>query len=439
MSSLNRGNYFSKRKNFYNALKEYSNAIKNEGDKTTGHFNASLTYRDLGLNKIALNQADIAVRNYKEDTYDRLVKEYELYSVRALMYELNGIFDLMQKDQDKCLEIKKTLHLSVVIQKIKVLLRTVKDEQLELYIQEIFEEFEKINHISYFLYNDFSDFKRNLHSYLCSVYEAMGDYSKAIREINSAIKLKDSVLNYHYRLGKLLFRCKNEVQAENIYKTIIQKVGETTPYRISQFQEGIIAKTNKDGTAGTILTNTIFNDWDIIEFKTKMKVEDLIIGDLVSIKLGYHIQQNIRKGITRNVKKTHSIHPKKLKKHTKFHCLINSSQNINNTVNQFYFINVFYPSSFLMSFSQIEDKLSDVQKEELLKKGFLFLEIELKYEGDSIAVVETRLISDNNQFNCMPPPKKIRSQRQTYSSGKECPICQMDEWCGTDGCPMDPQ
>jgi hypothetical protein len=21
----------------------------------------------------------------------------------------------------------------------------------------------------------------------------------------------------------------------------------------------------------------------------------------------------------------------------------------------------------------------------------------------------------------------------------ECPICGMDEWCGTDGCPMDPQ
>ena len=21
----------------------------------------------------------------------------------------------------------------------------------------------------------------------------------------------------------------------------------------------------------------------------------------------------------------------------------------------------------------------------------------------------------------------------------ECPVCGMDEWCGTDGCPMDPQ
>ncbi len=22
---------------------------------------------------------------------------------------------------------------------------------------------------------------------------------------------------------------------------------------------------------------------------------------------------------------------------------------------------------------------------------------------------------------------------------RECPICGMDEWCGTDGCPLDPQ
>lgn len=21
----------------------------------------------------------------------------------------------------------------------------------------------------------------------------------------------------------------------------------------------------------------------------------------------------------------------------------------------------------------------------------------------------------------------------------DCPVCDMDEWCGTDGCPMDPQ
>ena len=26
-----------------------------------------------------------------------------------------------------------------------------------------------------------------------------------------------------------------------------------------------------------------------------------------------------------------------------------------------------------------------------------------------------------------------------FELGRECPVCGMDEWCGTDGCPFDPQ
>jgi hypothetical protein len=26
-----------------------------------------------------------------------------------------------------------------------------------------------------------------------------------------------------------------------------------------------------------------------------------------------------------------------------------------------------------------------------------------------------------------------------FSDSRECSICGMDDWCGTDGCPLDPQ
>jgi hypothetical protein len=26
-----------------------------------------------------------------------------------------------------------------------------------------------------------------------------------------------------------------------------------------------------------------------------------------------------------------------------------------------------------------------------------------------------------------------------FSNSRECSICGMDDWCGTDGCPLDPQ
>lgn len=27
----------------------------------------------------------------------------------------------------------------------------------------------------------------------------------------------------------------------------------------------------------------------------------------------------------------------------------------------------------------------------------------------------------------------------TKEIARDCPVCGMDDWCGTDGCPMDPQ
>ena len=33
----------------------------------------------------------------------------------------------------------------------------------------------------------------------------------------------------------------------------------------------------------------------------------------------------------------------------------------------------------------------------------------------------------------------IECKNQVVSNEHECPVCGMDEWFGTDGCPMDPQ
>ena len=92
-----------------------------------------------------------------------------------------------------------------------------------------------------------------------------------------------------------------------------------------------------------------------------------------------------------------------------------------------------------MPYSKVDSMLSNEQREEMSKKGFIFLEMEFNNDGNKVTLMEMRTILDNNNFNYIPPRRKVSTQRQTYSSGKECPVCQMDEWCGTDGCPMDPQ
>jgi hypothetical protein len=36
--------------------------------------------------------------------------------------------------------------------------------------------------------------------------------------------------------------------------------------------------------------------------------------------------------------------------------------------------------------------------------------------------------------------KMVQSESiDTVKASRECPVCGMDEWCGTDGCPMDPK
>lgn len=34
---------------------------------------------------------------------------------------------------------------------------------------------------------------------------------------------------------------------------------------------------------------------------------------------------------------------------------------------------------------------------------------------------------------------RIVQKEITAKRWGECPVCGMDEWCGTDGCPKDPQ
>ncbi len=35
--------------------------------------------------------------------------------------------------------------------------------------------------------------------------------------------------------------------------------------------------------------------------------------------------------------------------------------------------------------------------------------------------------------------KSITMKNVNFEVERECSICGMDEWCGTDGCPLDPQ
>lgn len=442
MSSLNRGNYFKDRNNFFNALVAYNEALKKDNKKITGHFNSIGVYIELGLFYIALKESEIAVRNFEDGASDNLVPDYRLYSSRAWMKMEFELYESMNEDIHRCESLKKSPHLTTTIAKILYLLRSGKDVEIDSFVEETTLKYLSLDSLGYIAFEDIGDYGR-FHFFLSKVFEVMGNFEQAIVQINSAIRINDTLLSYKYKLGELLFKSGNEFEANRIFDDLSRKSKKFLPYSFNQFEEGIITKTNRRGTKGTILTTSIFSGWDEIDFintfPPNIKLE---VGDLVSFKLDYYIVDGIRKGIAKNPKKTFSIHPRKLKSSTTFHCLINSTHNVNKNFNPTFFINVFYPEPFLFPFSMVVDKLSAENSELLNNKGFLFVEITFKIESSVVIVDQIKRISENNEFNFVdsPKPKKrMNSNRKSQSSGRICRVCQMDEWCGTDGCPMDPQ
>lgn len=35
--------------------------------------------------------------------------------------------------------------------------------------------------------------------------------------------------------------------------------------------------------------------------------------------------------------------------------------------------------------------------------------------------------------------KSVKMKNSNLENERDCPVCGMDDWCGTDGCPLDPQ
>jgi len=182
--------------------------------------------------------------------------------------------------------------------------------------------------------------------------------------------------------------------------------------------------------------------WDIIEFRNDESNFSLCAGDLVSLKLEYFTSQGLIKGVAYNLNKINSIRQYKLKHNQTFHCIINFSSNINKDITSLKYVFVFYPTKFLVPYSFIDKHLTENMLTELESKGYLFLEVDFIIESQLVKIKELRLIEKNNKFSKIIIPGNQRNQSRTSfkknSNKKECQVCQMNEWCGTDGCPLDP-
>jgi hypothetical protein len=280
--------------------------------------------------------------------------------------------------------------------------------------------------------------------------------------MKKAIELKGKSTYYKYSCGRLYY-LKNQKNESNkimqeLYNFSKYKV-YMTPFKESILKRGIILSLN--GNKGNLITQTIFSEWDTISFELN-NTNNLKIGDVVCFNLKYILNYNNQNvGYAENLKKINEIE-KMITKYKfvfgnqisyNFHCIIKPT---NNTLKEISFDNIycysFYPSESFISLNSILKFISIEMLDEIQRKKFIFVQLEVNsfYE-----VTGLQNITEDNSFNELNHPKRLLNEKKKKSRNQyqpirrvkdsfcdneiECSICQLNEWCGTDGCPLDPQ
>ena len=487
MNFLEYGIHYHKKRNLYNSLVSFSKVLKENKSgiaKAVSYYRASSVYLNLGLYDIALKKIDASIKVMESEVipkskkYDSLHSSFDfyglslertdvLYSKRAqINFVLNNSKEYLI-DCDKSNEIYNSKflgHFNHSCFKLKAidLIRKNKKMFFHLFVTETLKiklfERETVNFHTVFETNVMD--KRWTYYYTASLlYRTINDFEKAIENIRKAIiEINENTNGYiwcKYFLGKLLYLTNQKTEANNIYEELKRTNKNLKYFEQSLFQKGIILSIDFDNNCGKIITKTIFKDWDLISFQNE-NIKILKVGDIVNLKLEYVESDNFLIGFTDNIQKINSIED--TKNYKKFHCIINSVSNLKLCLNESDFIVYsFYPTSFYIRFDSISEFLTDEIKNELNDNKFTFVEIEVENINNENKVTSLKRLKEDNQYTKENHPKEeIVNEKPTdthyqkkprdYSSiigrsnnKRECSICQMDEWCGSDGCPLDPQ
>jgi len=469
-----------KKGNYYNALVLHSSILKlnkNKAVEVIVRNNAASIYFDLGLYEIALQQIekclkiienDSTILNQDSNWYAEARIDF-LYARRARLHFVMNNYENFVNDVEKSTITNPAIpNLTNEFIFLRVLLDLYRNNDLNKLEEKInltIREYEESNVI--FFFPDCCTEFELYYTAASKIYELLGKFDKSIAFMEEALKMNK---DYKYRYGRVLFLANRKNEANNIRQTLIQdykfaNLLSQRPYKKTLFTKGII--TSLDEKNGTVITATVFNDWDRINFEIDNEFV-YKIGDVVDCKIQYILEQGKHKAFVKNPLRINAI--KSIVENYQFlygksenltlHCILRPTRNgpIEEIIENIYCYS-FYPLKRfipLYAFSKILPV--EIQKE-VFKKKFCFVELEVtsEYQVSGINKIKESNVYDDVNHDVrlieLPNPfkKPVNDKRNTSlnryerpkynfnNNGVECKICQMDEWCGTDGCPLDPQ
>lgn len=421
----NVGIAYANEKNYFNALSFYLKSEKYEGIKILTFNNIGNVFAELGLDEIALIYFDKCISRYENGERVKDAKYWLYYSNRAEVFRSYGDIELMQMDIEKSLSINAN-GSNAYLELSKLQAKKCDFEMAVNYLNKALEF--KPNDV-YMLRN------RGF------LFQTIGEYAKSKQDYEQAHRNSNTKQITLYELGKAYFQIGDYVSANECYNNFLKKDTWEVPYQFSNIYYGIIEGIEPEKGIGYILCKTWFSHFDRIKFSLSITEVSLTIGDVVQFTGAYSISDNSF-NLTPHKIESFVFRNENFYKTKVYHAIITSSRLCLNSKSNITLLEVFYPYQILLPFSLIEDKISEDINLQLKKFGYAFIEIGLSINpgaDPSISYVKKPDTSNSYSNYKLNLGKERYSEPASRISDVHCHVCGMDEWCGTDGCPLDPQ
>lgn len=422
-SYLNLGFAYDCEGNFYNALMAYVGAIYYEDANIKGRNGRGMIYSELGLQVLGLQEIQRCIYSLEKQQPINKIESAKYYSNRA------GFFRMLDKNEEMILDLKKA----------DLLCRNFANVWIE----------ESIFHINNCNFGIAVDCLNKAIKYDESIvyswrnraklFILLGDYERALYDIQKAYDLSRIKKNTLYELGFCYYLNGEMQKAEYLYKEYVSKFGWKETYDESLFQVGIIQNINHNNGQGHVLGSSWFNDFDSICFNVSDSKGILSNGQRVRFKIKY-IEEN-----NHYIPKATDLEPYKYFRVGNqnapqiFHAIINSNKHTFKSIPGFTYVMLFYPEKTLLEYSLIESALDENLRKELSLFGYSFIEIELKFDKNFMpSLVSIKSLSQPNQYSNKSVFRRSKTILNDFPSGRKCRICGNNFWCGSDGCPLDP-
>lgn len=474
MSLLDRGIKYKDNNNLFNSILVYSKALKNSlsiEDLAILRMSAADIYLKLGLYEIAYKQIEncisILENNLKspkrDSNYLLLCRFDKAYACRAELNFIMGNTNEFKKDIEQSNLVNPYYKNSsldseyIFFYKAIELFKNNHLKELNAFIEETLSSLEK----NYFLVFEENFLYTLFYSSSSKIYECLNDLEKSSIYMKKASELKGKSIFYKYSCGRLFYLMNQKKESNKIIQELYSRSKYRlylTPFKDSVLKKGVIILLNEN--QGELITQTVFSEWDSIRFELK-NPNNLKIGDVVSFNLKYILIDNQNVGFAENLKKINEIQQMTIKYKFifgnqisyNFHCIIKP---INSALKKITLDNIycysFYPFESFISLNSIMNFISSEMIDEIQRKKFVFVELQVNSLNE---ITSIQNIAENNSFNELNHPKRLLNEKKKKSRNQyqpirrvkysscnnenECSICQLNEWCGTDGCPLDPQ